>query len=292
MALAAGLLVASPVLAAPKAQALKKVKIIWHGQSFFEIVSSKGTRIVTDPHEISAYGRIDGVLAHVITCSHLHNDHTQVQVVMNNRPDTKGVPKDPNEKPLPKEWKKIKPKIIYGLKKQGDKRETWNTVDEKFVNKANKDTIRIRNVKCYHDPENGTKFGLNTIFIFEVDGINIVHLGDLGHKLTPGQVKEIGKVDVLLIPVGGVYTINGDDAKEVVKQLKPKKYIIPMHCATRVYDELLSPKEFLEDQPKENIARTADNMLEVNVAFKPPSPIIVVLNWEPSPLKKKRDKDK
>jgi L-ascorbate metabolism protein UlaG (beta-lactamase superfamily) len=273
MAIAAGLLVASPVLAADKpANAGKIVKIIWHGQSFFEIVSSKGTRIVTDPHEISAYGRIDGVFAHVITCSHFHNDHTQVQVVMNNDPKAKG---------LPKEWKKVKPKVINGLKRQNGGQDTWNSVDEKFKD------VRIRNVKTYHDTESGRKFGKNSVFIFEVDGINIVHLGDLGHKLTPAQIREIGKVDVLLIPVGGVYTINGDEAKEVVKQLKPRKYIIPMHCATKVYDELLSPKEFLEDQPKENVARSADNMLAVKTNYKPPSPIIAVLNWEPAPFKKK-----
>jgi L-ascorbate metabolism protein UlaG (beta-lactamase superfamily) len=124
-----------------------------------------------------------------------------------------------------------------------------------------------------------------------VDGINIVHLGDLGHMLTPAQIKEIGKVDVLLIPVGGVYTINGDDAKKVVKQLKPKKYIIPMHCGTRVYDDVLSPAEFLEDQPKANVARSADNVLYVKGNFNPASPIIVVLNWEAAPIKK-RNRDK
>jgi L-ascorbate metabolism protein UlaG (beta-lactamase superfamily) len=286
VAIVAGLLVGSPLLAAPPkaAPANKITKIVWHGQSFFEIISSKGTRIVTDPHEISAYGRIDGVLAHVITSSHMHNDHTQFQVVMNYNPKADKTPAK-DEKPLSKEWRKIKPKVLHGLKLQAGGTQTWNTVDEKFQD------VRIRNVKANHDAEGGLKYGKNSIFIFEVDGLNIVHLGDLGHMLTAGQLKEIGKVDVLLIPVGGVYTINGDEAKKVVKQLKPKKYVIPMHCGTRVYDDVLSPAEFLEDQPKENIARSADNVLYVRGNFNPPSPIIVVLNWEAAPLKK-RDKDK
>jgi L-ascorbate metabolism protein UlaG (beta-lactamase superfamily) len=267
LALLAGLLAAAPLAAADKP---KEVKIIWHGQSFFEIISSKDTHIVTDPHEIPAYGRIDNVLAHVVTASHFHSDHVQFQVIKNNP-----GPKDK----MPRGWKK--PKFIFGLKKQGVT-ETWNAVNEKFAD------VRIRSVGTFHDNVNGLKIGKNAVFIFEVDGMNIVHLGDLGHKLTDAQVKAIGKVDVLLIPVGGVYTINGDEAKEVVKQLKPKKYIIPMHCGTKVYDDLLPPDEFLEDQKKELIVRSASNMLTVKKNFNPKAPLIVLLNWEPTIIKKKK----
>src|SRR5438105_11530675 len=94
----------------------------------------------------------------------------------------------------------------------------------------------------------GLQRGKNTVFIIEVDGWKIVHLGDLGHLLTPKQIKAIGPVDVLMIPVGGVYTINGSEAKEVIAQLKPRQYIIPMHYAVKGFDELLPADEFLEDQ--------------------------------------------
>jgi L-ascorbate metabolism protein UlaG (beta-lactamase superfamily) len=267
-ALVIGLLVAGPVAAA--APARTAVKITWHGQSFFEITSSKGTTVVIDPHAILEYGRIDGVFAHVILNSHFHNDHTQNQVVENFKEKTGKWPKA---------------KVIEGLKRSGGTGESWNTIDEKFKD------VRIRSVGTYHDADGGMTRGKNTVFIVEMDGIRIVHLGDLGHLLSKAQVKAIGPVDVLLIPVGGVYTINGSEAKDVVAQLKPKKYIIPMHCATKVYEDLLSVKEFLEDQKRENVAVSADNTLVVRTDYKPSSPTIVVLNWEPT-KRKKRDADK
>ncbi len=263
VALAVAVLVAAPCLAAEKAR--KEVKITWHGQSFFEITSSKGTNVVIDPHAILEYGRIPGVKAHLILSSHFHNDHTQYQVVENFKKKMGTFPPA---------------KVIEGLKRSAAGEE-WNQVDEDFKD------VHVRTVGTYHDNSEGLSKGKNAVWIIDVDGIHIVHLGDLGHKLSKRQIKAIGPVDVLLIPVGGVYTINGSDAKEVVEQLKPKKYIIPMHCATRVYEDVLSPKEFLEDQEKGTVARSVDNTLSVKVDYKPPRPIIVLLNWEPAPRKKR-----
>lgn len=254
-------LFASAVLAAALAvspvAAQGKVTIRWHGQSFFEIISSKGTRIVTDPHAIEAYGRIH-VLADLVLISHLHSDHTQVGVIDNRE----------------------KAKIIYGLKVVGQ-REEWNPIDETFRD------VHVRSLGVYHDNVQGLERGKNTIFIIDVDGMHIVFLGDLGHLLDPGQIRQIGPVDVLMIPVGGVYTINGSEAKKVVAQLKPKKYILPMHCGTDVFDDLLSPEEFLEDQ--KNIKKfTATNELVVDPDFKPAEPVIALLYWR----KGVRDEDK
>ncbi len=224
------------------------VTIRWHGQSFFEIISSKGTRVVTDPHAIEAYGRTH-VLADLILISHLHNDHTQYGVIEN--------------------WKEAK--ILWGLKAEG-KKVDWNPIDERFRD------VHVRSVPCYHDESKGMERGKNTIFVIEMDGLHLVHLGDLGHLLTPQQVKEIGPVDVLMIPVGGVYTINGADAKRVVEQLKPTRYILPMHYGTKAFSAVLPPDEFLEDQKKENIKHLDE--LTVNKDFKPAQPIIVLMNWE------------
>jgi L-ascorbate metabolism protein UlaG (beta-lactamase superfamily) len=280
-----GLLMAGPLGAAA---APKKVKITWHGQSFFEITSSKGTKVVIDPHAIIEYGRIDGVEADLILNTHFHNDHTQNQVVENfmTKEKEKELEKEKEAEKDKKSKVKIKrrphPKLIQGLKQEGTQ-TSWNIVNEPFKD------FRIRSVGTYHDQQEGLSKGKNAVFILEVDGIRIVHLGDLGHLLTRAQIKAIGPVDVLLIPVGGVYTINGSEAKEVVEQLKPKKYIIPMHCATKAYEDLLSPKEFLEDQKRENVAISADNTLVVRVDYKPAEPVIVVLNWEPAPKRRKRD---
>jgi L-ascorbate metabolism protein UlaG (beta-lactamase superfamily) len=245
--LAIGLTLASAVEAADS----KKVTLKWHGQSFFEIISSQGTRIVTDPHAIDVYGRII-VRADLVLISHFHNDHTQVDVVEN----------------------RDKAKILFGLKGSG-KKEDWNPIDESFRD------VHVQSVGVYHDEVEGMERGKNTVFIIEVDGMRIVHLGDLGHLLKPAQLKRIGPVDVLLIPVGGVYTINGSEAKKVVEQLKPRKYIVPMHYGTKEYDELLPVDEFLEDFTKANIRiKEGTNQLVIDSDFKPAEPIVVVLNWK------------
>lgn len=228
----------------------KKVILRWHGQSYFDLESSKGTRVVIDPHAIEAYGRIP-TKADLVLVTHLHQDHNQVDVVT-------GRDK----------------KIIMGLKGEGKKID-WNPVDEQFRD------VHVRSVATYHDNLSGLERGKNTVFIVEMDGLRIVHLGDLGHLLTEGQIKAIGPVDVLLIPVGGVYTLNGTEAKQVVQQLKPRMYVIPMHCGTNVYDELLTPAEFLDEQPKETVKKfPLTNKLTIETDFKPARPIIAILNWK------------
>jgi L-ascorbate metabolism protein UlaG (beta-lactamase superfamily) len=146
--------------------------------------------------------------------------------------------------------------------------------------------VHIRSLGVYHDNMEGIKYGKNTIFILEVEDWRIVHLGDLGHLLSPAQLKKIGPVDVLMIPVGGIYTINGSEAKEVVAQLKPKEYIFPMHCGTKIYDELLPATEFLQDQDRAKVTSAQDNRLILNRDPQRPRPLIVQLHWWP---KEKRD---
>lgn len=92
--------------------------------------------------------------------------------------------------------------------------------------------IEITGVDTFHDEDNGKKRGLNTVFKFLVDGINVCHLGDLGHILNSTQIEELGKVDVLLMPVGGIYTIDHAGAMEVMDILKPT-ITIPMHYKTK-----------------------------------------------------------
>ncbi len=88
--------------------------------------------------------------------------------------------------------------------------------------------LKIRGVPSFHDKEEGSKRGKNTIFCFEMDDIKFCHCGDLGHLLTEEQAEAIGPVDVLFIPVGGVFTIDSSDAKKVIETIKPS-VVIPMH---------------------------------------------------------------
>lgn len=259
-------------------------QIQWFGQSFFIITSTKGTRIAIDPHAIPEYGRFAGLRADAVLFSHLHNDHTQVDVLENH--------KDKNLK------------IIPGLTGRGASQK-WSKVDEKFKD------VHIRSVGAYHDDMEGMKSGKNTIFILEVDGWKIAHLGDLGHRLTASQLKKLGAVDVLMIPVGGVYTLNGNDAREVVAQIKPREYILPMHYGNIRYDDLLPIDEFLDENPmpvalskdgkllinkdpkahiqfvKRQIIGT-DNTLVLDRDPQRPRPLITVLHWWPQLGKKKK----
>lgn len=86
----------------------------------------------------------------------------------------------------------------------------------------------IRMVKSFHDDSEGSQRGENLIYIFECEGKSIVHLGDLGHLLSEAQVEVIGRCDVLMVPVGGYYTIDAKEAMEVAHQLEAD-IIIPMH---------------------------------------------------------------
>lgn len=91
--------------------------------------------------------------------------------------------------------------------------------------------ISIRGILAWHDAFQGSKRGRNIIFCFNVDGLNVCHLGDLGHLLSPEQIEDIGKVDILLLPVGGRFAITVAEALEVRKQIQPV-ITIPMHYRT------------------------------------------------------------
>jgi len=91
--------------------------------------------------------------------------------------------------------------------------------------------IPIKGTPSYHDKDKGAKRGDNIIFTFKMDGLILCHLGDLGHPLSNDDVDAIGNVDILFIPVGGNYTINGKEASEVTKKINPK-IVIPMHYKT------------------------------------------------------------
>ncbi|WP_024833343.1 MBL fold metallo-hydrolase [Ruminiclostridium josui] len=127
--------------------------------------------------------------------------------------------------------------------------------------------IGIKGISTFHDELSGTKRGTNIVFVYSIDGMSICHLGDLGHALSQEQLKEIGKVDVLLIPIGGVYTIDGDTAIEVIKSINPR-ISIPMHYKTKHLSfELAELQSFMEKMdgkkyPSNEITINEDNLSE------------------------------
>jgi L-ascorbate metabolism protein UlaG (beta-lactamase superfamily) len=135
--------------------------------------------------------------------------------------------------------------------------------------------IKIRAVPTAHDEKGGSQRGKNNIYCFEVDGINVCHAGDLGHELTADQVKAIGKVDVLMVPVGGFFTIDARVATKVCDQLKPK-VIIPMHFKTEKLDfPITGVEDFLKG--KSNVTRSAESEIELKAGQLPAENRIIVL---------------
>jgi L-ascorbate metabolism protein UlaG (beta-lactamase superfamily) len=135
--------------------------------------------------------------------------------------------------------------------------------------------IRFVAVPTAHDDQGGAQRGNNMIFCFEIDSIKVCHCGDLGHILTAEQLKAVGKVDVLLLPVGGFFTIDAPTAGKVCDQLKPP-VIIPMHFNTEKANMPISGiEEFTKG--KMNVSFINSSEVELNKDKLPQAPQIVVL---------------
>lgn len=172
------------------------ITITWLGQSTFVMSTNTGLKVLLDPTNPGAYNPtpVDGV--DVITVSHEHGDHNYIQMATGT------------------------PLVIRGLTQDG-----FAKIDQTIKG------VRIRTMPAYHDSEKGGQRGRNALFVFEMPGLRIAHLGDLGHKLDPEQASAVGPVDILMTPVAGGPTIDPKTAVEVVNQLQAK-VVVPMHYAT------------------------------------------------------------
>jgi L-ascorbate metabolism protein UlaG (beta-lactamase superfamily) len=117
--------------------------------------------------------------------------------------------------------------------------------------------ITVVGVACSHDDKNGLQRGKNIAYQITIDGVSVCHLGDLGHRLTSEQLEGLGGVDVLLVPVGGFFTLDAKGAAEVVTQIGPK-IVIPMHYKTpkhkeENFEKLESVEPFLKEMGVEGL---------------------------------------
>lgn len=139
--------------------------------------------------------------------------------------------------------------------------------------------VFIRGIPSFHDDKNGAEKGKNVIYIITLDDVNVCHLGDLGHKLSDSQVDEIGNVDILLVPVGGTFTINANLAQEVAVQLEAK-IIIPMHfnkpgLDQKTFGQLEGVEKFLKEMGAEGVV--PQNKLSMTKEKLPETTTVVVL---------------
>ena len=223
------------------------VSVEWMGHSTFQITSSKGTRILTDPHGAFDLPR-PTLPQHIVTTSHQHGPHNSVHMA----PGT--------------------PVILHGLTPGG---ENWQKISTTIRD------VSVYVVPAFHDKSQGMQRGKNAIFVFRVDDICIAHLGDLGHLLTPDQLKMMGKIDILLVPVaGGFYTVTASEAREVTKQVNPR-IAIPMHY----WWEAAVP-EFTQDMPR--VKTTNSSVLKISKPELPQQTEIFVLSYGHSETSRRR----
>ncbi len=129
--------------------------------------------------------------------------------------------------------------------------------------------LQVDGHKTYHDDSEGTKRGTNIVYRFQLDDTVFCHLGDLGHTLSDEIMEKIGEIDVLFIPIGGVTTINSNEAKDIIDRIRPR-IVVPMHYRISGLGLVLDNVEtFLAGIPEELIYRvgneidfTRDDMIE------------------------------
>ena len=128
----------------------------------------------------------------------------------------------------------------------------------------NDENISVEGISVYHDDAEGNKRGKNIIFVINTDGYKIAHLGDLGHDLNKEELNKLKGIDIILIPVGGNYTIDAKKAKDIVDEIKPK-IVLPMHYKTDILDfPITGVDEFLSYFEKDNIEIFDGSEVEIN----------------------------
>src|SRR4030042_1002414 len=211
------------------------MKVKWLGPASFLISSDSGTKIITDPDPQGSGLSYAPV-----------KDAADIVTVSHDHFDHNNVSSVPG-----------KPEVITG---SGTK---------------NIKGIQFRGIATHHDDSQGKERGANTIFCFSVDGVNLCHLGDLGHRLKKEQIDEVGDVDILFIPIGGVFPIDAKMASHVIDDLKPKG-AIPMHCKTSKCNWPLNTiEDFLAG--KKNVKNMNSSEIEFQAGKLPQTTEIVVL---------------
>jgi L-ascorbate metabolism protein UlaG (beta-lactamase superfamily) len=212
------------------------MKIKYLGHAAFSIASNKGVKIVADPYAVEPGFLTYGEI----------NESADIVTVSHSHHDHNNVA------------------AVKG--------------NPEVVNRAGRSVIKgieVRGVASYHDDAGGRLRGDNVIFCFEVDGVMVCHLGDLGHQLDDKQLEEIGRIDILLIPVGGNFTIDAKVATEVCDRLKPR-VIIPMHYKTeKGLLNIAGVDEFIRG--KTNVSRPDSSQAEFKPGELPATVQILVL---------------
>ncbi len=152
-----------------------------------------------------------------------------------------------------------------------------SVVMEAFTGQREIDGIVVSGIPTFHDDTQGGKRGKNSVYVVEMDKLRFCHLGDLGHALSPSQVKEVAPVDVLFVPIGGFFTIGPDEARKTGDSLKPA-ITVPMHYKMAGMSPTFNALHTLDDFLKEetNIKRLDAPTFSVTKADLSGKPVTIV----------------
>ncbi|MEM3131303.1 MAG: MBL fold metallo-hydrolase [Sulfolobales archaeon] len=182
--------------------------IRWHGHACFELIDHDGFTIAIDPHDGYSLGiKPPSFKADAVLITHEHFDHNAYNIVA---------------KPAAEKYSMREGEFLVGGRH------------------------KARGIKLYHDKVKGKRRGEVVVYKVEVDGVRVLHLGDLGHVFDEGTALELKPVDVLLVPVGGTFTIDPREAFEVVKIVEPK-VTVPMHYWVKGMNLPLQPVDIFVD---------------------------------------------
>jgi len=212
------------------------MKIKYLAHSCFLFTGSDGLRVLVDPYKAGAY---DGAIGYAPI-----RDEADIVVVTHDHPDHAAVDEVPGN-----------PLVIR--------------------RSSTARGIRFESFEAPHDRVKGLQRGKVSVFVFEMDGIRVCHLSDIGDVLDDDQMKRIGKVDILLAPVGGVYTLSGDEAAELVSAIRPS-LVIPMHFKTPRIGFPLEPVESFLKRYRD-ARRPGRCEIEVSPVGLPESTRVIVL---------------
>lgn len=152
-----------------------------------------------------------------------------------------------------------------------------SVVLESFTGIKKMDDITVKGVATFHDDTGGGARGRNSIYVINMEDLTFCHIGDLGHDLADSQIAEIGKVDVLFIPVGGYFTIDAMMADKIADKIKPI-ITVPMHYRidgmASLFDAISGVDKFLTG--KSNVKKLEDSTFSVEKASLPSEPVIIV----------------
>jgi L-ascorbate metabolism protein UlaG (beta-lactamase superfamily) len=215
------------------------MKVKFLGHAAFKVTTDKGTRIIFDPYESGSYGGAIGYGK--IT------EEADIVVTSHDHGDHNYT------------------KDIKGNFQHISKEGTFEVKD-----------VKLTEIPTFHDTSGGKERGSNLISVISADGMSLAHMGDIGHDLDAATFEKIGKVDVMLIPVGGFFTVDAEAASKIMNAISPK-ITIPMHYKT---DKCAFPIGTVEDFTKgKNNVRIMDKESEIEITKDsfPATPEVIVL---------------